>query len=147
MHVICKLKREGGTRASIGSENYHFTTHPEFKNGEHVADVINPKHLARFLAISEGYCLPGGEDEEIKPFDATEELPADADSQAGGDDSGDGNDSDDSDGVFDEPNASMYDMMEIPELAALVEQRTGQAPHHKTGKAKLIATLQSLNAA
>lgn len=143
MKVMCKLKRSGGTQVSIGAETYHFKPDDD---GRHVAEVKNPKHLSRLLSIEEAYCLPGDEDIPAPAFDITDPRPP-ADGE--GDDltlDEKTDDDDGSDGVFSEPNESMYASMERDELASLVEQRTGQAPHHKTGKDKLIATLQALNA-
>lgn len=145
MKIVCKLKREGGTKATIGSETYHFVQNlKDFPGGEHVAEVSNNKHLARFLSISEAYCLPGGEEPEEKVPDITDDI-VETDKDKEGNDSS--VDEDGEDGAFEEPNESMYSMMERDELASLVEKRTGQPPHHRTGKERLIETLQSLNAA
>lgn len=63
MKVQCKLIREGGTKVDIDNIEYHFK--PNAKS-EHVAEVTNKEHLARFLSISEGYTLPD-DDEPAKP--------------------------------------------------------------------------------
>lgn len=141
MLIICKIKRCDGSVVEVDKNSYHFKPNAD---GDHVADVTNPSHIAKLLSISEAYCLPGGEAPEPAALDVTDPPPADGE----GDDS-DAPEDEDANGegeVFDEPNASMYAMMARDELAKLVERRTGQVPHHRTGKDTLIATLQSFNA-
>ena len=46
------IRREGGTRVTIGKMAYHFKPMPD---GAHVCTVEDPRHLSRFLSISEGY--------------------------------------------------------------------------------------------
>lgn len=46
------IRREGGTRVTIGKTAYHFKPQAD---GAHVADVEDARHLSRFLGISEGY--------------------------------------------------------------------------------------------
>lgn len=60
MKVKCLLKREGGTKVDIEGVQYHFA--PDKATGNHVAEVKDKKHLARFLSISEAYELDDGED-------------------------------------------------------------------------------------
>lgn len=56
MKIECKLHREGGTYAEVGGVEYHFEPQPD---GSHVADVTDEDHIARFLAIPEGYKIHG----------------------------------------------------------------------------------------
>lgn len=46
------IRREGGTRVTLGKMAYHFKPRPD---GAHVAVVDDPRHVSRFLSISEGY--------------------------------------------------------------------------------------------
>lgn len=64
MQIECKLKREGGSDIDIGGLIYEFRPLPD---GAHVADVADEEHIARFLAIPEGYRLykPGQKEDEL----------------------------------------------------------------------------------
>lgn len=53
MKVKCLLNRPGGTKAEVGGIEYHFKL--DEKTGDHVAEVKDGKHLARFLSIPEAY--------------------------------------------------------------------------------------------
>lgn len=53
MKVKCLLIRAGGTKVEIAGVEYHFQ--PDAKTGDHVCEVKDNKHLARFLSISEAY--------------------------------------------------------------------------------------------
>jgi hypothetical protein len=46
------IRRDGGTRVTLGKMAYHFKPMPD---GAHVAVVDDPRHVSRFLSISEGY--------------------------------------------------------------------------------------------
>lgn len=62
------IERDGGTHVTIDQTAYHFTAD---QTGAHVADVEDRAHIARFLLISEGYCIPGTTPrEERKPVHA-----------------------------------------------------------------------------
>jgi hypothetical protein len=52
MKIECKLKREGGSKIDLDNIEYHFAPGAD---GAHVAEVENDEHIARFLAIPEGY--------------------------------------------------------------------------------------------
>lgn len=76
MDVRCKIERKGGSIVTMDKTTYHFT--PVEEGGPHIASVNNQKHLARFLAIPEGYELftPGAntaeDDEDGADVPATE---------------------------------------------------------------------------
>lgn len=55
--IECKLIREGGTFASIGTTEYHFAPQDD---GAHVANVEDDEHVDRFLSISDGYRMYRG---------------------------------------------------------------------------------------
>lgn len=55
--IECKLIREGGTFASIGTTEYHFAPQAD---GAHVAHVDDDEHVDRFLSIPDGYRLYRG---------------------------------------------------------------------------------------
>lgn len=55
--IECKLIREGGTFASIGTTEYHFAPQAD---GAHVAHVEDDEHVDRFLSITDGYRLYRG---------------------------------------------------------------------------------------
>lgn len=58
MLIECKLKREGGSRITIGDRLYHFA--PRLSGGPHVADVDDRADIGRFLGIAEAYQIPDG---------------------------------------------------------------------------------------
>lgn len=55
MRIECKIIRPGGSFVDIGGINYHFKPVSEAQQAAHVADVEDDEHIARFLAIPEGY--------------------------------------------------------------------------------------------
>ena len=60
MLIESKLIRLGGSRVSIDKAEYHFA--PD-KDGKHVCEVTDKRHIQRFLSISEGFKIAGAEDE------------------------------------------------------------------------------------
>lgn len=52
MKIECKLKRDGGSKIDLDNTEYHFAPGAD---GAHVAEVEDDEHVARFLAIPEGY--------------------------------------------------------------------------------------------
>jgi hypothetical protein len=56
MLIESKLKRKDGSKIDIGGVEYHFKADA---TGAHVCDVTDEDHLARFLAIPEGFRLVG----------------------------------------------------------------------------------------
>lgn len=54
MMIRCTLERKGGTVVDIDDDTYHFKPQINSK-GAHVAEVTNPKHIGRFLGITEAY--------------------------------------------------------------------------------------------
>jgi hypothetical protein len=56
MKIECLARREGGTAVNMGSAVYHFL--PD-ETGRHVAEVTDPKHIANFATIPEGFVLEG----------------------------------------------------------------------------------------
>ena len=50
--VECIIRREGGSRVTIGKNTYHFKPQAD---GAHVCEIDHPPHLSRLLSISEGY--------------------------------------------------------------------------------------------
>lgn len=75
MDIECILKREGGTKVTIGKTDYHFAPQPD---GAHVADVQDDEHVQRFLGIPEAYKIYRGEKPpaEVKKTAAEPVLPA-----------------------------------------------------------------------
>ena len=57
MKIRCKQNREGGTKIDLDGIDYHFV--PD-KNGDHVAEVTDKKHIGRLLSITEGYEMADG---------------------------------------------------------------------------------------
>lgn len=159
MLIECKLKRQGGSHITMKDGTvYHFA--PD-KTGKHVCDVRNKEHVARLLSISEGYEVvmdepltvaapsaplgglskappaPTGGSENDDTGEPTTELTGDTETQPTTETS-----------PANEPTGATIDSyahLERDELARLVTERTGQAPHHKTGKEKLVAVLKSLD--
>lgn len=58
------IKREGGTRFTMGTTAYHFAPDTQ---GRHVAVVSDGDHLAKLLAIPEGFRLLGQIDASVTP--------------------------------------------------------------------------------
>lgn len=56
MKIVCKIRREGGTKVKMGSAEYHFKPDAD---GEHVASVTDEKHIALFLRVSDAYMSKG----------------------------------------------------------------------------------------
>ncbi len=52
MDLECKLKRDGGTKVTIGNKEYHFQPRDD---GAHVATVADEAHQDIFLGIPEAY--------------------------------------------------------------------------------------------
>jgi len=58
MFIECKIKRTGGSVVTMSDgAAYHFAPDPD---NRHVALVMNPDHIERFLSISEGYRIAPG---------------------------------------------------------------------------------------
>lgn len=62
MLIVCKIKREGGTNVEFGKKKYHFK--PKEADGEHIAEVTDPDHIATLLAIKEAYVPLANVDDE-----------------------------------------------------------------------------------
>lgn len=54
MNIESLLKREGGSKIDLDDQIYHFKPNAA---GAHVAEVENKAHVARFLAIPEGFAI------------------------------------------------------------------------------------------
>lgn len=69
MKIESKIKRSGGSVIEMFGTKYHFMPNAE---GAHVAEVEDEDHIARFLAIPEGYKIhkPG----QLKEVKRTEVL-------------------------------------------------------------------------
>ena len=52
MKIRCKIEREGGTPVRIDETDYHFTPN---EKGDHVAEVSDPEHARKLLAVVEAY--------------------------------------------------------------------------------------------
>ena len=58
MLIKSLIKRENGSKIQFGQEGepvteYHFTS--KTKDGDHVCEVTDKKHIQQFLSIQEGY--------------------------------------------------------------------------------------------
>ena len=71
MTIKCLLKREGGTKVDIDGVEYHFAPN---EDGDHVCEVSNKKHIARFLSIPEGYEIHGSDDDSDQTDDEDNDL-------------------------------------------------------------------------
>lgn len=72
MLIECIIRREGGSRVSIGSATYHFTPNGQ---GAHVADVDVPEHAERLLSIAEAYRAVEGQSAPQAEAEATARRP------------------------------------------------------------------------
>ena len=75
MLIVCKIKREGGTNVDFGKKKYHFK--PKEADGMHIAEVIDPDHIATLLAIKEAYVALENVDD-----DADDDAPPPAEAPA-----------------------------------------------------------------
>ena len=83
MLIESKIRRKNGTTVTIGKDEYHFAPGDD---GLHVCEVENPKHIQRFLSITEGYRIPGTVDDEPETETRTHEaLEIEPDEEEGGD--------------------------------------------------------------
>lgn len=74
MLIKSLIKREGGSHIQFGQEgnqevSYHFK--PKAKDGDHVCDVTDKKHIQQLLSIQEGYEI--ADDEPVKEPKAAKE--------------------------------------------------------------------------
>lgn len=61
------LRRPGGTRVDLFGTEYHFVPQVD---GREIADITDPVHVSRFLAIPEGYRLAEDETGTAEPVTA-----------------------------------------------------------------------------
>lgn len=54
MQIECTIRREGGSRVTIGEEEYLFAPS---EHGPHLCEVSRQEHVAIFLGIPEAYRL------------------------------------------------------------------------------------------
>ncbi len=59
MKIESKIRRKSGTKVLMDGIEYHFK--PEKEGGPHIAVVTDQAHIARFLSITEGYCVADGD--------------------------------------------------------------------------------------
>lgn len=75
--VICKIRRKGGTKIEFrDGAVYHFKPTDSEPNGDHVAEVSDPAHVARFREIPESFIV-AGKAGAAKPSGVDAELAAD----------------------------------------------------------------------
>lgn len=55
MKLVCIIQRAGGTKVPMADTTYHFKPESDAPGAPHVAEVEDDEHLAKFLAIPEGY--------------------------------------------------------------------------------------------
>lgn len=139
MLIKSKLHRNGGTPITFGkgreAVHYHFKpADPKAKlddiTVDHVCDVTDPAHLAKLLAIPEGYEVHESEIKGKKAAAKTPDPEPDADDH-----------SDASSNAGNADDAVDYSDKSAKDLAALVKAKTGKAPKPGTSKAKMIETL------
>lgn len=79
MLIQSKLKREGGTIIGLGDIDYHFK---DDGKGNHVCEVTDESHIAKLLAITEGFHeagkKPAKQDLLLEPVES-DALPQDPD--------------------------------------------------------------------
>lgn len=73
MKIESIIKRKEGTTVTLDGETYHFKPN---KQGDHVAEVDEPEHIAVLLAIVEGYRSYDNEELKVesKPIDTLEDA-------------------------------------------------------------------------
>lgn len=89
MLIQCTIKRQGGSRVTLGDQRYHFA--PD-DLGRHVAEVTDEAHIARLLSISAYVALGDDAPVAAAATDAARTLtpqePHDADTTDDGRDAG-----------------------------------------------------------
>ena len=79
MLIKSLIKRENGSKIQFGQEGepvteYHFTS--KTKDGDHVCEVTDKKHIQQFLSIQEGYEIADDEPvSKTKKSDKKDETP------------------------------------------------------------------------
>ena len=157
MLVHCKLHRYGGTVVTFGkgreSVDYHFKpADPKAPlddiKQDHVCEVEDPEHLARFLSISDAYQIHGSvAGKKVAPKAAAPAAAGAADGDDTGDE-GDGAPAGDTkltarrSGDEDEVDAAAaaratVEKMSKAELVAYIKSKTGKNPSPATSLDKL----------
>ena len=77
MLIRLRLIDPDGTTHEVGGVRYHFGPREHLPAGIHIAEVANPDHAARFLAI-DGFELWGEAPQAAKPAEAESDETAEA---------------------------------------------------------------------
>ncbi|MGP9790694.1 hypothetical protein [Roseinatronobacter sp. NSM] len=165
MKIESKIKRPKGTFIEMADG----TRYAFFENdkGAHVADVENPTHIERLLAIPEGFgiynegkVIPAADVEAaindlvrtpetpVNPQPQTDPEPAangEGEGEATGE-HGEGGASNDDNGPNTDDAIPLEAMTET-DLRALFESELGRKPHHRAGMDKLIEDITAHRAA
>lgn len=148
MKIECKIKREGGSVIDIDGTEYHFK--PEVKDGPHYCTVANKKHAQRFLAIPEGYCLPGGaddpEDDDLTDDEAGSIGPEN-DGQSGSEDLERDSEPEDDDQEPTDEEGNQGEPETNDDFESLKEEYTekfGRKPHYKWTAERIKQEIASL---
>ncbi len=112
MQIESIIRRQNGTRVTLGSTEYHFQANAE---GAHVADVENDAHIQRFLSIPEGF----------KIYRTVEQQPEVVSAGTPATDVPEG----------------VQPALTVDELKAAYEAKFGKKPHHKMSATKLREAL------
>jgi hypothetical protein len=159
MKIKCILLRQGGTHVELRGTNYHFAPQAD---GQHVAEVTDEAHIARFLSIPEAYRVvveaapaaptpvaapisaptaalnPGVTDPALLGVNAAwtpPPVPPQGGEQGNGGSNGGSLESGDGDPVTDTSELRAM-------LAAQYKERFGRLPHGKWDAAKIDAELK-----
>ena len=142
MKIESILKRQGGTKVTMGDSLYHFAPNEQ---DQHVAEVENPDHAKVFLNIPEGYrSLDPIQPQQVSLEDAmavlkaqfpnadfsalTAAVPAPAAATSEPDPEPDAQDADDADDEAEDDPAGLADLSD-EELRAEFEKLIGRKPH------------------
>ena len=142
MKIESILKRQGGTKVTMGSALYHFAPNEQ---DQHVAEVENPDHAKVFLNIPEGYrSLDPIQPQQVSLEDAmavlkaqfpnadfsalTAAVPAPAAATSEPDPEPDAQEPDDAGDDAEDDPAGLADMSD-EELRAEFEKLIGRKPH------------------
>lgn len=141
MQIESIIKRPRGTFVNIEGTRYAFV--PETEGGPHVAEVENPRHIERFLSITEGYRVFVSDDTTPATTPAPQEpvVQEPVVQKAATDDQTPANTA-----TVNIPDIPL-DQMTLTDLQAVYRAELEKSPHPRTGIPRLIEEIEAHRAA
>lgn len=146
MQIQCTIKRKNGSRCTLGNTEYHFVPNDA---GDHVCEVKNEDHIARFLSIPgyESYKtdkIPASVVKKMQAQKQAEIEAAENEADTGDDDEGTNESGDASPATSGEGDKD-YSAMSEDELRVELKNRTGRSPNKNMKTENMIAKLKELD--